>query len=110
MKVLLDIEALKVDDFQHSFLDSATRGGLSQKENFLASFLDNEKKVIRKIDRVDSKVESALQDLILELVSIYNAEQFQKTQIKIQKDFHIKDVFLEVLKLSDSNYADSSGI
>lgn len=70
-----------------------------------------EQKVIRKIDNVNPKVESALQNLILQLVLIYNDEQFQKTQIKIQKDFHIKDIFLEVLKLSsDSKYADSWGI
>ena len=44
-----------------------------------------------------------MSQLLLSLAEIIADEEFIKNEIKIQKDFIIKDVYLEILKMSDKD-------
>ena len=85
--------------------------GKNDKELFLSTFLDQSQKVIRKIDKLDKAIEDSFTSLILSLIELSQEEQFLKDQVKSQKDFNLKDVYLEILDLSgDQTTADAEGV
>ena len=85
--------------------------GKNDKELFLSTFLDQSQKVIRKIDKLDKAIENGFTKLVLNLIELSQEEQFLKDQIKSQKDFNLKDIYLEILDLSgQQTNADAEGI
>ena len=93
----MDIEALKQDPFQSSFLDNnaavASSAHMTTKDAFLTTFLENSQKVVRKIDTLDKRVEKQFESLVLELAVIHAGEEFLKETVKKQGDFAVQDVF-----------------
>ena len=85
VKSVLDIEALKKQEFQQSYLIDTSvvkKPHQTTVEAFLLTFEQQASKVIRKIDKLDPSVERQFSSLVMRLAEITSQEEFEKSQIK----------------------------
>lgn len=81
LKLVMDLEALRKKEVKGS--------------NLLK--MPNDSEVVRKIDRLHKDVENGLADLLLSLVTQKKDEKFLQKELKKRKDFHLKQVFFDLL-------------
>ena len=86
LKLVMDIEALRKKDVKNSNL---------------LQMPTSDSDIVRKIDTLHPQVEGAFADLLFTLITHKKDEKFLQKELKKRRDFHLKQVFFELLSLSE---------